>query len=539
MKKSITTLILLATLALNVFAQQEIPMFFDNELGLEDSGWFTRRVTYNQDGSRIAAIFKTGKIAIWDASNGREITRMAGHNEPVTGIVFSPNGRQLVSCAGRDSTIKIWDTTSGTLIRSISQAGVSAVSFSPDGSRIAGVGVGLGNDIKIRNAANGSEIRTLTGHTGRVQSVIYSRDGRQILTASDDGTIKIWDAGNGQTLRTINGEARIANAVYSPNERNIAIFVNDRGKNIRGIRIYNAENGQELRSIPVEMSRNPIYSPDGRQLLVNAWIDNGNTKIIKIFDPDTGRELRSFNCGDYAFAYSPDGRRILTDSETFELRIGDNTYGASYATLLDATTGRVTGTIGYGPLNVGARAYADLQIARFLNDTAAVNRHEAILQFITGRGNATRAEIEAFYRNNIRGLIEGVVDREFQGRTVPAGTITYVKNSLTNFYSTPNQTNFNVIKRIHDYISGNNLRDIIGVQEAYNNSIADAAGFERAGRTDLAESSRRTALTAQNALNTIRRQLNAPNDAPIDWGEFGYAYRSILNGLNTELVRRM
>jgi hypothetical protein len=36
-----------------------------------------------------------------------------------------------------------------------------------------------------------------------------------------------------------------------------------------------------------------------------------------------------------------------------------------------------------------------------------------VLSFITGRGNATRAEIETYYRNGIRGLIAGIVDEEF------------------------------------------------------------------------------------------------------------------------------
>ena len=62
---------------------------------------------------------------------------------------------------------------------------------------------------------------------------------------------------------------------------------------------------------------------------------------------------------------------------------------------------------------LGAAVFQEIQIFRFLNDTAAVNRHEAVLQFIIGRGNATRAEIETFYRNNIRALISQVVDEEF------------------------------------------------------------------------------------------------------------------------------
>ena len=64
-------------------------------------------------------------------------------------------------------------------------------------------------------------------------------------------------------------------------------------------------------------------------------------------------------------------------------------------------------------LKLGAAVLQELQVLRFLGDTAAAGRHEAVLQFITGRGNATRAEVEAFYRNGIRGLISATVDEEF------------------------------------------------------------------------------------------------------------------------------
>ena len=62
---------------------------------------------------------------------------------------------------------------------------------------------------------------------------------------------------------------------------------------------------------------------------------------------------------------------------------------------------------------LGAAVYQELQILRFLADTAAVNRHETVLKFITDRGNATRAEIEQFYRDNVRALIAAAVDEEF------------------------------------------------------------------------------------------------------------------------------
>jgi len=413
MKKTIITLTLLAGITLNLFAQREIPMFFDKELGLQTYEWSTRRVSYSPDGSRIAATYNNNKISIWDAATGKEITRMTGHSEPITGIKFSPNGKQLVSISGQDTSIKIWDAISGQLIRSITQSRVLDISFSPDGNRIAG---SVGNDVKIWNIANGSEIQNLTGHSNSIRSVIYSSDGKQILTASQDQSVRIWDTGNGKIIRVINDETGFfRNAIFSPNGRFITAYSYNNGNKLYFIRIYNAGTGQEIISISAQLSApyDLAYSPDGKQLLVNTWINDGNTKIIKVFDPDTGRELRSFNCGDFAFAYSPDGRRILTDSKTFELKIGNKEYGASYASILDATTGRTIGTIGYGPLNVGAKAFADLQIARFLNNTAEVSKNEAVLKFITDKGYATRQEIEAFYRDNVRALIAAVVDEEF------------------------------------------------------------------------------------------------------------------------------
>jgi hypothetical protein len=62
---------------------------------------------------------------------------------------------------------------------------------------------------------------------------------------------------------------------------------------------------------------------------------------------------------------------------------------------------------------LGAAVYKELAVARFLNTAAAVSKYEAMLTFITGRGNAARAEIEAFYRQNIGALIAAEVDAQF------------------------------------------------------------------------------------------------------------------------------
>jgi hypothetical protein len=64
-------------------------------------------------------------------------------------------------------------------------------------------------------------------------------------------------------------------------------------------------------------------------------------------------------------------------------------------------------------LELGAVTMQEIKINQFLGNTDTAGRYEGVLKFITDRGNATRAEIETFYCNGIRGLIAEIVDEEF------------------------------------------------------------------------------------------------------------------------------
>ncbi|MBD0266555.1 MAG: hypothetical protein ICV78_28695, partial [Tolypothrix sp. Co-bin9] len=65
-----------------------------------------------------------------------------------------------------------------------------SVAFSSDGKTIASGSDD--NTIKIWDSSIGKLIRTLTGHSQRVLSVAFSSDGKTIASGSDDNTIKIW-----------------------------------------------------------------------------------------------------------------------------------------------------------------------------------------------------------------------------------------------------------------------------------------------------------------------------------------------------------
>ncbi len=73
------------------------------------------------------------------------------------------------------------------------EVGVLAVTWSPDGQRIAS---GSGdNTVQLWHAATGETILTYHDHTKGVQAVAWSPDGRRIASGSDDDTVRVWQAG--------------------------------------------------------------------------------------------------------------------------------------------------------------------------------------------------------------------------------------------------------------------------------------------------------------------------------------------------------
>ncbi len=65
--------------------------------------------------------------------------------------------------------------------------------YSPDGRYLASGS--SDKTIKIWEVATGKVLRTLTGHSHSVNSVVYSPDGRYLASGSGDKTIKIWRVG--------------------------------------------------------------------------------------------------------------------------------------------------------------------------------------------------------------------------------------------------------------------------------------------------------------------------------------------------------
>jgi hypothetical protein len=180
-----------------------------------------------------------------------------------------------------------------------------------------------------------------------------------------------------------------------------------------------------------------------------------------------------------------------------------------------------------------------MRILRFLGDTAAAGRHEGILQFITGRGNATGAEIEAYYRQHIGAHIAAVVDAEAKETSIPTVTLADIKQRISAFYLTPNQTTFNALKEFYDRI---NLEDsVITLITLYKPIIRNITVFEEAGDSSSAASTREQVQAIQQRLTSIARTHNMTFEQFIvfPWRVVNSVFRNSLYELNRDLANRV
>jgi WD40 repeat protein len=170
-------------------------------------------VAFSSDGSRLLSGGKDGSVRLWDVTTARELTRLDGHEDLVSAVAFSPDDRRALS-AGYDHRVILWNLEKGKPVAGFQFDGaakyINAVAFSPDGERAL---VCAENKVYVLDAASGKVLHTLTGHTGAVESAVFSKDGKRVVSGGDDRTLRLWDTDSGKEIHAYPGHESGVKAV--------------------------------------------------------------------------------------------------------------------------------------------------------------------------------------------------------------------------------------------------------------------------------------------------------------------------------------
>ena len=186
--------------------------------------------SFSPDGKHLVIVFGFGFAKIWRHVDGKwqEKVTIEHSGWLVTNAQFSPDGKRLV-IATVQGIVKIWKLDDCQWEEKLTihhRYFVTNAGFSPDGKHLVTVisGETYSNRIDTINEAKLWEIegdqwqeKVTIEHSNTVSNVHFSLDGKHLVTASRDGTVKICglEGGNWQVKATIRHSGPVTSASFS------------------------------------------------------------------------------------------------------------------------------------------------------------------------------------------------------------------------------------------------------------------------------------------------------------------------------------
>ena len=286
-------------------------------------------VTFSPNGKRLATACLDKSLRVWDLTTGRSL-KVIKLDDRIETAAFSNDGKLLVSHTYLpDNRLHIWDATTLQLLQTAQPTDVdpASLSFSPDDRQLA-IGGSRTSRLKIipvdARAATADWPEFFHAHDARVWTVEFSPDGKRLITASKDGTIRCWPAKHRQLHRfKVRGIPAVGGQyfAFSESRRDLCISGDWNLSFLKG-------NSQQARSViarfPVEANCMARARNSGQ--IATAHVD-GKIRLWSTTGEPVGT-ITAHKTPVSRIAFSDDGRLIATAS------------GDGFAKLWDASTGK-------------------------------------------------------------------------------------------------------------------------------------------------------------------------------------------------------
>ncbi|MYF98389.1 PQQ-binding-like beta-propeller repeat protein, partial [Candidatus Poribacteria bacterium] len=311
------------------------------------------RVSFSPDNAILATIRFNNTIRLWDTTTGTLIQTFSSqdtdkqekdYHRNIEYVLFSPDNRTAIGLTG-GGKIRIWDVGIGRR-KSLSEdpSYVRNVSFSPDGKTLA-TGI-FGGIIRLWDVDTGEQKKTITNISVSYSALHehdfkpHSPDGKKFVFGNRDGTVYLWDAvtKQEQTLSGMNYNSKESpyniHALISPDSQTLASWKTHEDLNIHLWDISSGKHKQTLRGHKTRV-KTVVFSPDSSMMV--SWSSKGDTTIL-LWDIATGKHKRTLKghtnwVEDVSF--SPDGNTLASGGLDGTIRVWNSETGKQIQSFME------------------------------------------------------------------------------------------------------------------------------------------------------------------------------------------------------------
>jgi len=251
------------------------------------------------DGRWVAAAAAEGPILLWEAETGRPgpVPILRAHTAPVISLVFSHDSRRLVT-VGEDWQALVWEPETGRKIHALGPHGswVYHAAFSPNDKLIATTC--FDRKTRLWDAETGRQLPPPFEHHDGVFSACFGAGGETLALACMDFAVRIFDVPSRRLLHLLPHDAKPVSAFLSPQGRHLVTASHD-----GTVRVWNLEPRQTTYCLET-----PGISADGRYCVQQTngavhLLDVPNLRSMCQTPMDGQRVLRAL--------VTPDANRVL------------------------------------------------------------------------------------------------------------------------------------------------------------------------------------------------------------------------------------
>jgi WD40 repeat protein len=291
----------------------------------------------NPESKPNAQKYYTDQVArIGDATTGRLLAILKGHENQITQVVFSPDSKYVLT-ASNDGTARLWPAATGKLLHTLrpGKSAVAQASFSSDGKRVLTLASPQGyNKTPVADYAKRPntivdplEIEdpydpAVVARLGQPGSVGHTGGGSGSgLEESEEVYATVWDTATGKRLSTVR-QSPLARAYNHHRWPQCGCFGPDGSRFFIGRpsfsfgQVHDSADGKVLHTLrdgEFRVAMEACFRPDGQELAVLVSDGLDPRRCLLIVHDAEGKER--FRMADVEYPgllrYSPDGRRLL------------------------------------------------------------------------------------------------------------------------------------------------------------------------------------------------------------------------------------